>query len=552
MCSRTFVYINTMKLPPRSTKVNRLIGNVVRFLARPVVDDFALFATTYLLLLFPSLYNVLSHGCIPFAVFFICFANAYMLLLPTSFFVNWLKRVYKAVVLSLVLIYSCASYVCICAYGSTLLSLGEDAISAILATNVSEATEFFGTYVDANELWVFVVSMIIILLLYFLIRRFQADFKGYFIQCCLLCALLVSSCFAVRDYKSTSYDGINFVLSYKPVPDLREYKQNPSVTVNNSVPENIVMILGESFSKSNSSLYGYEKKTNSRLAQLVADSSLSVFTDITSYTINTIPSIKSIIMGWREELDSIEWYRGLTLLEVMQNAGYKTYWFSNQSKAGIYDNEVGRFADLCDGEYFVGEKFSGLHRNTLDEALLPALDEQLPAASGRNFYIVQMMGSHSDFKRRYPELFAKFTAEDYSVTHSRLTMENRQLLAEYDNSILYNDSIVYEIMERFAGSEAVVFYFSDHALDVFQSSDDYIGHASLPNGVRDNNIFGRLIPFMVYTTPKFRERFPQTEERIKRAVDVSYRTDSIMYTIMDVAGIETVNGISYKQKSLFK
>ena len=258
-------------------------------------------------------------------------------------------------------------------------------------------------------------------------------------------------------------------------------------------------------------------------------------------------------MGWREELaDSIEWYKSLTLLEVMQNAGYKTYWLSNQSKAGVYDNEVGRFADLCDGENFVGDKYSGLKRTTLDEALLPALDEQLAGASGRNFYILQLMGSHSDFKCRYPEQFSKFTADDYSVTHSRLTADNRQLLSEYDNSVLYNDSVVYEIMERFSGDEAVVFYFSDHAIDVFQSCDDYIGHASIPGGVRDNNIYGRLIPFMVYTTPKFKERFPQVEERIKRAVGVSYRTDSIMYTIMDVAGIETVNGISYKQKSLFK
>ena len=57
---------------------------------------------------------------------------------------------------------------------------------------------------------------------------------------------------------------------------------------------------------------------------------------------------------------------------------------------------------------------------------------------------------------------------------------------------------------------------------------------------------------MVYTTPKFRECFPQVEERIKRAVNAPYRTDSVMYTVMDAAGIEMVNGISYKQKSLFK
>ena len=519
---------------------------------RPVVDDFALFATSYLLLLFPSFYNVLSHNCIPFAVLFVYFAVAYLLFFPTVFLRGAFKSGYKAILLIVLLIGFCANFVCVWAYGATLLSLNNDAISAILATNASEATEFLSIYVNANRLQVFAVSITFVLISYFLIRKLKPKFNNY-IHCGLLLVLLASAYFMVKDYRNTTFDGLSFLLSYKPVPNLCDYKQNPSVAACDCAPENIVMILGESFSKSNSSLYCYEKETNPKLAKLVADGSLSVFTDITSYTINTIPSIKSIIRGWREELaDSIEWYKSLTLLEVMQNAGYKTYWLSNQSKAGVYDNEVGRFADLCDGENFVGDKYSGLKRTTLDEALLPALDEQLAGASGRNFYILQLMGSHSDFKRRYPEQFSKFTADDYSVTHSRLTADNRQLLSEYDNSVLYNDSVVYEIMERFSDDEAVVFYFSDHAIDVFQSCDDYIGHASIPGGVRDNNIYGRLIPFMVYTTPKFKERFPQVEERIKRAVGVSYRTDSIMYTIMDVAGIETVNGISYKLKSLFK
>lgn len=55
-----------------------------------------------------------------------------------------------------------------------------------------------------------------------------------------------------------------------------------------------------------------------------------------------------------------------------------------------------------------------------------------------------------------------------------------------------------------------------------------------------------------YTSPLFRERHPDLQERIKNAVNRPYRTDSIMYSIMDVAGVETVNGVSYKHKSLFK
>ena len=211
---------------------------------------------------------------------------------------------------------------------------------------------------------------------------------------------------------------------------------------------------------------------------------------------------------------------------------------------------MGRYAELCDVECFVGDIYSGMRRTNLDEELLPLVDSCFSQSTIPVFAIIQLMGSHSDFKKRYPVNFEKYTADDYALTHPQLSHDNRQLLAEYDNSVLYNDSVVYEIMSLFADKEAVVFYLSDHAIDVFQSSDDYIGHAKKDNPISVK--YGKQIPFMVYTTPKFRECFPQVEERIKRAVNAPYRTDSVMYTVMDAAGIEMVNGISYKQKSLFK
>ena len=57
---------------------------------------------------------------------------------------------------------------------------------------------------------------------------------------------------------------------------------------------------------------------------------------------------------------------------------------------------------------------------------------------------------------------------------------------------------------------------------------------------------------MVYSSQLFCKKHPELQKRIENAVNRPYRTDSIMYTIMDVAGVETVNGISYKHKSLFK
>jgi acetylglutamate kinase len=142
-------------------------------------------------------------------------------------------------------------------------------------------------------------------------------------------------------------------------------------------------------------------------------------------------------------------------------------------------------------------------------------------------------------------------ADEESTLIPRITRESyKQLLAEYDNSILYNDYVVNELLQRFVNEDAIVFYFSDHGIDAFKSSNNYIGHAN-PNDTISIMV-SKKIPFMVYSSQFFCKKHPELQKRIENAVNRPYRTDSIMYTIMDVAGVETVNGISYKHKSLFK
>ena len=165
-------------------------------------------------------------------------------------------------------------------------------------------------------------------------------------------------------------------------------------------------------------------------------------------------------------------------------------------------------------------------------------------------YILHLMGSHMAFNMRYPESYEIFDSEDYDIVHPDFSIENKQLLAEYDNSICYNDFVVNELISRFADSDAIVFYLSDHGIDVFKSSDDYIGHAKTNDAISVGA--AKKIPFMVYTSPLFREKHSELQQRIESAVSRPYRTDSVMYTIMDIAGVETVNGVSYKHKSLFK
>ena len=515
----------------------------------PVATTPVFFLLLFLLFCGLDSYSLARSGFFPLVVVTSGFLFCYLLVLPCLYLPFFVRGIYKAFLLVIGIIYFAINFGMIYLYQKTVNLISKDVLAAIFATNNEEVLEYFSTYITIDIVVFTLFAIALLLIIFYALNR--VSLKMRFVPRFLLFVfILFSFVVSVCKYKQILDFNVLWSLTYS-VPDLNKYKQNPVVSVDRELPDNIAIILGESFSKSHSSLYGYDKNTNPKLAAMVADSVLKIYSNASSYARNTIPCVKSIMTSYTDECaDSINWYECLTLIEIMHNAGYTTHWISNQSKRGLYDNEVGRYAELCDVEQFVGDENAGMSRNNYDEELLPLLDTLLCGNIDKRFFVIQMMGSHSAFKERYPTAFSKFSADDYAGIYPQLSTSKRQLLAEYDNSILYNDSVVYEIIQRFSNREAVVLYFSDHGIDAFQSSNEYIGHAVAGN--KDSEFYGRQIPFMVYTTEKFKEKYPQIEEKMWQAVDVPYRTDSIMYTIMDVAGIETVNGVSYKIKSLFK
>ena len=433
-------------------------------------------------------------------------------------------------------------------YGKTFGTLPDDAIAAFLATNPNETMEFVSAYFSIGKVLVTIAIIVMLFVAYRKMSQWQLKWN-IFSKCVVFVVIIASSFVSISRYTDIIVGNFYFLFT-RFSPDLREYRQNPLVKNSADTPDNVVLVIGESFTKSHSSLYGYEKQTNPLLGKMVSDSMFYVYDNVTSACITTIPAIKSLMTSYTEQMGyAVKWYECLTVLEIMQKAAYKTYWISNQSKYGFHENETGRFADLCDIQMFVNEKVKG-DKLYFDEALLPLLEYGMNDCAKKKFLILQLMGSHQAFSSRYPDYFARFQAENYAEMYPALSVENRRKVAEYDNSILYNDSVVYEIMRKFEDRDAVVIYLSDHGQDVFDSSDDYAGHAKKGNAKSEEA--GRNIPLMVYTSSLFREKHPELQQRIETSVNRPYRTDSIMYTIMDVAGVETVNGVSYKHKSLFK
>ncbi len=80
--------------------------------------------------------------------------------------------------------------------------------------------------------------------------------------------------------------------------------------------------------------------------------------------------------------------------------------------------------------------------------------------------IFHLMGMHVNYRVRCPNSKKQWKAEDYP-NDSDMRKKNIKVMADYDNAVWYNDSVVNQIIERFKGDEAIIVYLPDHGEEVF-------------------------------------------------------------------------------------
>lgn len=407
-----------------------------------------------------------------------------------------------------------------------------DMVAIIMGTNPSEASEFLPMYLNARVITFIAVAVTLALLILAFgksIRKMMGKWVKY---CAML--LLLASIAVVTIRKSNNWEGVflckfKLFLSYKPAMDLAPYRTDPEVIVNGEQPDVIVLIIGESLSRRHCSLYGYGKNTNPSLEELQRKSSLLVFDNVKSPYTNTVESFKSLMTTYRTEYNTDNWYEYTYLMDAMKSAGYTNWWISNQSSAGVYDNIVARFAELADSTIWCGAQGMGIGKHDFDEIVIPEVEAVIGNGVRKKFIVAHLMGSHEGFASRYPASFAKWNERDYPDN----PVEQRKTLSEYDNSVLYNDHVVSELMHLVDGRNGIAIFFPDHSLDVYDSDPTYIGHARTSNPV--SVAAGSEIPFVIHCSEEYLNNFSNIAAELGQKTNSEFCTGDIIYLLMDIA-----------------
>ena len=304
------------------------------------------------------------------------------------------------------------------------------------------------------------------------------------------------------------------------------------------VPD-IVLVIGESYNKHHSQLYGYNKPTTPRQQAMAEEGSLVPFSDIVS-SWNLTSFVFKHMLSLYAVGDSGEWCDQPLFPEVFRKAGYHVTFITNQflpqAKEAVYDFSGGFFLNHPEVSSRLFDK-RNIKLYRYDDGVLKELmaNSQKPKA---NLTILHLMGSHVDYRARYPQKsFRRFTPQMYN--RPDLTDKQKQTLADYDNSLLYNDSIVKAITNCFVDKEALVIYMPDHGEEIFDDKPYVSGrrhNADIDYRLARNEM---EIPFWIWGSPKYIENHPYGWLAIQGAKDRPMMTDALPHLLLYLGGIST-------------
>lgn len=301
-------------------------------------------------------------------------------------------------------------------------------LEIIAGTNPTEIREYLQMYVGWEEYAGIIVYIIVMCILYRIShRKINLKIKNSpFVPIVIVATSVLA--FFLNPALKAEIPVWNF--NIEDIVDLRKYKSDYELECQiDSLPQTVVVILGESHSPRKTSLYGYDLQTSPLLSERNKKGNLIVFENVKSPCTNTSQAFRYILNAkvFGDD-DETPWYKTVHLVDVLNKAGYTTTWISNQALSGLYNNLSSASADLCDSAIFL--------RNYWEDKIYDgALADISLNNNEKNAIFYHLMGQHVMFKERFPVSFSYFTAEDYPQQPSG---RKREILADYDNATLYN------------------------------------------------------------------------------------------------------------------
>ncbi|MBS9719573.1 phosphoethanolamine transferase [Tianweitania sp. BSSL-BM11] len=220
-----------------------------------------------------------------------------------------------------------------------------------------------------------------------------------------------------------------------------------------------VIVVGETARAMNFSLNGYARNTNPELAKR----SVLNFTNTSSCGTATAVSLPCMFSVYpRSDYSSAKALANENLVDVLTHAGIQVDWFDNNTGSkNVADRINYEFMPNSDDTRFCDDG------ECKDEILIERLKTYLQhrPKSGNAVVVLHQLGSHGPaYHKRYTAEFERFTPACQTAQFADCKQE--EIVAAYDNTILYTDHILSEIIDLLKAEDpqtaTAMIYMSDH------------------------------------------------------------------------------------------
>ena len=423
-------------------------------------------------------------------------------------------------------------------FGNSIIAT--DMFTNVLTTNPGEAGELLGNIYPS----VILVCVLYLPLLWFAAReiahkryitrttRMNVGLTGAAIFSVGLLALwpaysvseekhvLRDEIFPVNVFYNLGLSGSEFRKTHHFERTSRDFRFEARRTAEAPGREVYLYIIGEAARAMNWQLYGYDRETNPELSQV---DDLVVFRDVLTQSNTTHKSVPLILSSVNTD-EHEELYRRKGLPALFNEAGFETWFISNQSRQGAMIDNLAH-----DAQHLVYIRSPRYDMQLLDE-VRKVLER---SRSQKILLILHCYGSHFSYHQRYPREFAHFKPDDDVA----IAAQHRQMLVNaYDNSIRYTDHFLartIDYLRSLDDTSSALLYCADHGEDLIDDRRERFLHAS-----PTTTAYQLYVASLAWFSERYRERFPEKVAAAEANEAAPATTHALFHTMADMASIE--------------
>lgn len=297
-----------------------------------------------------------------------------------------------------------------------------------------------------------------------------------------------------------------------------------------NAPRTLVLVIGESTQRGHMSLYGYPRETTPQLDDLHrTDKNLAVFQDVVTSRPYTIEILQQALTFANEQNPDLYLTRP-SLMNMMKQAGYKTFWITNQQTMTERNTMLTVFSQQTDRQFYMNQQRTQSARE-YDENVLTPFATVMNDPAPKKFIIVHLLGTHIKYEYRYPKEWGRFDGKTDHVP-AGLGPDEQAAYNAYDNANLYNDRVVASLIKAYKATDpnGFLLYFSDHGEEVYDTPP----HKTQGRNEQAPTRPMYTIPFLLWTSDKWQQAHPRS---FAQDVNRKYSSAELIHTWSDLAGL---------------